>query len=158
WEVFAAGTTTKLGQSIFHIDCGDPDMNGREDCGKPEGDGKDDKKGFINQWVFDGIGGNGVTLECTPEPPPSTSSCEVPASGATVTFTYTVTNTGPVTATNLTVADDRCAPVVGSPITSLPPGASTSLTCTAAVDGTAVNAVTVTGGATCSASAKVATI
>jgi len=133
-------------------------MNGREDCGKLEGDGKDDKKERINRWVFDGMGGNGTTLECTPPPPPSTSSCEIPTTGADVNFTYTVTNTGPATATNLTVTDDRCAPVAGSPIVSLAPGESTTLTCTAPVDATAVDRVVVSGGPSCSGTTNVATI
>jgi hypothetical protein len=40
-------------------------MNGPEDCGKAEGDGKG-QSGFINQWVFEGLAGNGKQLDCTP--------------------------------------------------------------------------------------------
>ena len=158
WDIFAAGTTTKIGQSTFHIDCGDPDMNGREDCGKPEGDGKDNKAGFVNQWVLDGMGGNGVTLDCSPPPPPSTSSCEIPSGGGTVNYTYTVTNTGGVTANNLTVSDDKCAPVAGSPISSLPPGGTATLSCSQSVQTTTLNTVTVSGSPSCSGSAVAAAI
>lgn len=47
WEIFAAGTDTKIGESTFHLSCSDENMNGPEDCGKVQGDGKD-KSGFIN--------------------------------------------------------------------------------------------------------------
>src|SRR5204863_235697 len=123
WEILSAGTDTKIGQSKFKIDCTDPDMSSPAACGDLEGDGKDNKAEFVNMWLLDGMGGNGVTLECSPPPPPSTSSCEIPSGGANVKFTYTVTNTGGVPANNLTVSDNKCAPIAGSPIASLPPGA-----------------------------------
>jgi hypothetical protein len=53
------------GQSTFHLSCSDEDMNGPEDCGKAAGDGKA-KAGYINQWVFTGMAGNGLVLDCTP--------------------------------------------------------------------------------------------
>ena len=43
-------------------------MNGPEDCGKPEGDGKD-KTGTLNDWLFEGMAGNGQAMICTPTPP-----------------------------------------------------------------------------------------
>jgi hypothetical protein len=73
WELFNAGTTVKIGTSTFHLSCSDVDMNGAEDCGKFEGDGKG-KTGFINNWLFAGMAGNGKTLDCgtvTPPPPPA---------------------------------------------------------------------------------------
>ena len=72
WEIFKAGTAEKIGTSTFHLSCSDADMNGAEDCGKFEGDGKG-KVGFINDWLFAGMAGNGKTLDCgtvTPPPPP----------------------------------------------------------------------------------------
>ncbi len=66
WEVFQAGTLTKIGESKFHISCSDPDMNGIEDCGKNEGNGKDNTASLINAWLFEGMKGNGKTLSCTP--------------------------------------------------------------------------------------------
>jgi len=65
WEIFAAGTSTKLGESDFHLSCSDDDMDGPEDCGKTEGDAKG-LSGFINQWIFEGMAGNGLRLDCTP--------------------------------------------------------------------------------------------
>lgn len=73
WEIFNAGTTEKIGTSTFHLSCSDADMNGPEDCGKFEGDGKG-KTGFINDWLFAGMAGNGRTLDCgvvAPPPPPA---------------------------------------------------------------------------------------
>ena len=40
-------------------------MDGSEDCGKREGNGKG-LTGFINDWIFEGMGGNGLILDCTP--------------------------------------------------------------------------------------------
>ena len=65
WEIFAAGTTTKLGNSTFHLSCSDVDMTGPEDCGKAEGDGKG-QTGFINTWKLEGMAGNGQSFLCTP--------------------------------------------------------------------------------------------
>jgi hypothetical protein len=65
WEIFAAGTSTKLGQSTFHLSCSDADMNGPEDCGKDQGNGKG-LPGFINTWILEEIEGSKTTLDCTP--------------------------------------------------------------------------------------------
>ena len=62
--VYHAATGDK-GQSTFHLSCSDEDMNGPEDCGKAAGDGKA-KAGYINQWIFEGMAGNGLVLDCTP--------------------------------------------------------------------------------------------
>jgi hypothetical protein len=53
------------GTSRFHVSCSDNEMNGPEDCGKPQGNGKDNKSG-LNLWTFEGMAGNGLTLDCTP--------------------------------------------------------------------------------------------
>jgi hypothetical protein len=65
WELFNAGTgfTSKIGNSDFHVSCSDVDMNGPEDCGKAEGDAKG-LSGFINQWIFAGMSGNGISINC----------------------------------------------------------------------------------------------
>jgi len=79
--------------------------------------------------------------------------------GNNVTFTYVITNTsGSVTATNVTVVDDKCGPIAGSPIASLAPGASVTLTCTSSIGTTTVNTVTVSGDPNCSACAKAAVV
>jgi hypothetical protein len=65
WEIFRAGTNTKLGESDFHISCSDRDMDGAEDCGKAEGDAKG-LSGFINQWIFKGMVDSDQILACLP--------------------------------------------------------------------------------------------
>ena len=63
----------KLGQSTFHLSCSDADMNSADDCRKAEGDGKSitassalcGGKPCLNDWIFDGMSGAGVTLACT---------------------------------------------------------------------------------------------
>lgn len=80
WEIFNTTTSgAKIGESTFHLSCSDIDMNGPEDCGKLAGDGKA-RAGFINQWIFEGMSGNGKTLGCTPVPPTPAQNCEVLAS------------------------------------------------------------------------------
>jgi len=39
-------------------------MNGPEDCGSAQGNGKDNKSG-LNLWVFEGMAGSGLTLDCS---------------------------------------------------------------------------------------------
>ena len=101
WEIFTAGTETKIGQSTFHLSCSDVNMNGPEDCGKAQGDGKA-KTGFLNNWILEGLSGNGKTLDCTTTPSfPTAENCTVfptaPANCATqgkpkeLVFKYTVT-------------------------------------------------------------------
>ncbi|MEI8048091.1 MAG: hypothetical protein WCI92_11975, partial [Bacteroidota bacterium] len=50
--------------------------------------------------------------------------------GDHITYVFTVTNTGNVTFTNVTVSDPKVGPVSGGPIASLAPGASDHLTFT----------------------------
>jgi hypothetical protein len=64
WEIFDATTGQKLGESAFHLSCSDPNMNGSEDCGLPQGDGKD-KSDVLNDWLLEGIQGEGGVLDCT---------------------------------------------------------------------------------------------
>jgi len=52
-------------------------MNGPEDCGKYEGNAKSTDPGFINLWLFEGMAGNGLTLDCTPEKPELNENCTV---------------------------------------------------------------------------------
>jgi hypothetical protein len=98
WEIFDAGTGTKIGTSDFHLSCSDVDMNGPEDCGKAEGDAKG-LTGFINTWIFAGMSGaNGITIDCgsgsspngncvlTPGPAPDCTSAGHPT---TLVFQYT---------------------------------------------------------------------
>jgi hypothetical protein len=78
WEIFDTTVAgTKIGNSDFHLSCSDADMNGPEDCGKAEGDAKG-LTGFINEWIFAGMAGNGVVVDCFPTPPTATDTCSVP--------------------------------------------------------------------------------
>jgi hypothetical protein len=123
WEIFEAGTSTKIGESTFHLSCSDADMNGPEDCGTREGDGKD-KTGFLNDWLLEGMAGNGQHLICTPTPPEPSDTCELeltpPPSCETIgkptslTFRYTG---GGCAASDNTQDKDACS---GSIDDSLP--------------------------------------
>jgi len=75
WEIFDSTGTTKLGESKFHLTCGDPAMNGVEDCGKNEGNGKYDTPGLINTWILDGMVDDDETLSCTPVVVAAVPSC-----------------------------------------------------------------------------------
>ncbi len=55
WEIFEAGTSTKIGESKFHLSCSDDEMDGAEDCGNNEGDGKGNDAGLINDWILAGM-------------------------------------------------------------------------------------------------------
>lgn len=82
WEIFNAGTITKIGESKFHLSCSDDDMDGPEDCGAVLGNGKDDASGFINAWILELLSGNGAILDCTAGTPDGTGgfeSCEFEA-------------------------------------------------------------------------------
>jgi serine-aspartate repeat-containing protein C/D/E len=63
--------------------------------------------------------------------------------GADVEYTYVITNDGGVTLTNVTVIDDVFGEVPGSPIASIGPGESVTLTLTVFVSGETTNTVTV---------------
>ncbi len=84
WELFNVdgsvyhATAGDKGQSTFHLSCSDEDMNGPEDCGKDAGDGKA-KAGYINQWIFEGMAGNGLVLDCTPAPVAGADACSFEA-------------------------------------------------------------------------------
>jgi hypothetical protein len=49
-------------------------MNGPEDCGKVAGDGKA-LSTYKNWWIFDGMAGNGMVLDCTPVLPDGADAC-----------------------------------------------------------------------------------
>jgi hypothetical protein len=77
------------------------------------------------------------------------------ALGADVNYTYAITNNGATTANNVTVQDDKLGTVPGSPIASLAPGATLTLSARQSLTATTVNTVTVSGnGGQCSAQAK----
>lgn len=76
WEVFNAGTNTKIGESSFHLSCSDSEMNGPEDCGKLLGDNKKNEPKFLNKWLLEGLSGNGKTLSCSASAAfPSAEAC-----------------------------------------------------------------------------------
>ena len=74
WEIFAAGTSQKLGESKFHLSCSDDDMNGSEDCGKAQGNGKSDDSSLLNDWLLEGMVDQSGVLDCTPEPTATTTT------------------------------------------------------------------------------------
>lgn len=51
------------GLSTFHLSCSDVNMDGPEDCGLAAGNGKG-QLGYINEWIFGGLGGKGVQFTC----------------------------------------------------------------------------------------------
>lgn len=60
WEIFNAGTNTKIGESQFHTSCSDSTMDGPEDCGSAQGNGKSNLAtvngwATINTWQFAGL-------------------------------------------------------------------------------------------------------
>jgi serine-aspartate repeat-containing protein C/D/E len=99
WEVFAAGTDTKLGESAFHLSCSDSNMNGPEDCGLPQGNNKGDEDDLLNLWLLEGMAGSDQSFLCNPEPQAPTDSCsftlgDIPScelldKPASLTFKYT---------------------------------------------------------------------
>ncbi|MBT8137043.1 MAG: hypothetical protein KJO54_08540, partial [Gammaproteobacteria bacterium] len=76
WEIFVAGTELKLGESRFHLECGDVEMNGPEDCGLPQGNDKDNKSDLVNDWRLEGIVDDSGELRCT-QAEASTSECQL---------------------------------------------------------------------------------
>jgi len=66
WEIFEAGTDTKIGESKFHLSCSDQEMNGPEDCGTAQGDGKANESGLMNDWLLEGMVDLGGSFDCNP--------------------------------------------------------------------------------------------
>lgn len=64
----------------------------------------------------------GITLD-------KTANASIVAPGQTITYTYTVTNTGNVTLTNIAIGDDRLGPIAPA-ATTLPPNSVTTGTAT----------------------------
>jgi hypothetical protein len=97
FEIFTGGTSTKIGESKFHLSCSDDEMDGPEDCGLPQGNGKDNDGSLVNEWILEGIIDAGGTLDCTTQPIGGTDACtfqSFPASCETgdadfLTFAYT---------------------------------------------------------------------
>jgi hypothetical protein len=54
------------GKSVFHVSCSDGEMNGSEDCGNAQGNGKKNKNDKVNLWLFEGMAGGALGLDCTP--------------------------------------------------------------------------------------------
>jgi hypothetical protein len=106
WELFKAGTDTKLGTSLFHLSCSDADMNGPEDIGKRQGNSKctsADDCGWVNGWELVAMAGNGLSMTspaplppaeaCTVVPAP-TPSCATLGKPSKLTFEYRVETCG----------------------------------------------------------------
>jgi len=66
WEIFDSTGATKLGESIFKLNCWDRAMNGVEDCGKHQGDGKYNDPQYMNDWILEGMADDDESLVCTP--------------------------------------------------------------------------------------------
>ena len=68
WEIYAAGTDIRIGESSFHLSCSDDYMNGPEDCGVTAGDGKDNNQctddDCINDWLFAGMIDKNNEIQC----------------------------------------------------------------------------------------------
>ncbi|TMB10680.1 MAG: hypothetical protein E6J71_26440, partial [Deltaproteobacteria bacterium] len=91
----------------------------------------------------------------------TTGDCQtaLPAGGADVEYTYTITNNAPTTVTGVTVEDDQLGAIPGSPIASIPPGGMATLTAKQFVAATTLNTVTVSGnGGVCTAQASAAVV
>ncbi|MDH3587998.1 MAG: hypothetical protein OEQ74_01210 [Gammaproteobacteria bacterium] len=97
WELFAAGTNTKLGASKFRMDCDDMAMNGPEDCGLRQGNGKDNRAEFINDWLLESVIDSSGLMECSKRSA-SSETCDFQATAADcdlldkinwLTFAYT---------------------------------------------------------------------
>src|SRR5437773_12043402 len=83
----------------------------------------------------------------------------LPAGGGDVEYTYTIKNNAPTTVNNVTVEDDQLGTIAGSPIASIAPGGTATLTATQSVAGTTLNTVTVTGNnGFCEATATAAVV
>lgn len=96
-----------------------------------------------------------ISLTTTEGGTVSSDTCitEIPATGAEVEYTYTITNTGTTTVTGVTVIDDVFGAVPGSPIASILPGNSHTLTMTVPMTEAATNTVVVTAAEGCTANA-----
>jgi len=90
-----------------------------------------------------------VSLTTTEGGTVSSDTCvtELPATGANVEYTYTITNTGNVEITDVNVIDDVFGEVPGSPIPLLMPGETVILTLTEYLSDAITNIVVVTGTA-----------
>jgi len=95
----------KIGESLFHLSCSDPDMNGPEDCGTRQGDGRKNDSKLINDWLFAGMAGK-LTLDCDPTVPVGSDECTISEAGE-VDYTYTIKNIGNVEVFNVTVEDNQ---------------------------------------------------
>jgi hypothetical protein len=102
FELFSNAAMTAAvgtGKSTFHLSCSDADMTDPGDCGNAAGDGKA-RTGYENTWIFDGMGGNGLSFSCSPpnstlewkdscsiDPQPN-PSCTTEGKPTSLTFKY----------------------------------------------------------------------
>ena len=56
------------GSSRFHVSCSDDEMDGEEDCGTRQGNGKGNDAGKVNDWLLEGMIGEGGALDCSALP------------------------------------------------------------------------------------------
>jgi len=66
WEIFLAGTSKPIGESVFHLSCSDGAFNDKTDCNKAAGDGKSNDPALINKWRVRGItAASGSGFDCS---------------------------------------------------------------------------------------------
>ena len=134
WELYAAGTLNKIGESAFHLSCSDQEMNGPEDCGVPAGDGKSNDKcsegngSCLNLWQFEGLIDMHGEINCNEDYPTepilgASSACQV-SGDSPVNYQYRLSNIGHLPIEVETVVDSLLGPLPGAPEQALQPGDS----------------------------------
>ena len=140
-HIFDPATGALIEEIVFHTSCSKP-LNVGDQFGSVK---------IVELTTTEG------GLPAPPAPADVASECTVMAPGEVVEFTYTVTNIGDVAVTDITVMDDQLGEIPGSPIASLGPFESATLTTDTLVTETTTNIVTVTGyagAAQCQATAS----
>ena len=118
WDIYQAGTTTRIGQSRFSLTCPDTGVNGQDDCFLPAGDNDgtaichldaNTEVACISAWNYEGMAGNSQVLDCNALANASTAKddCEASTGGGRVIHHYSVYDSGQWKSAVATV--NRCA-------------------------------------------------
>lgn len=135
-QLFASGTHSTIGFSMFNLKCNDKDMNDPEDCGNNVGGLKNSG---VEDWIFEGMSGEGGNfLDCTTT---FTDACTIPGppEDFEVTYFYSVLNRGSDPLWDIALDDDKLG-LVGGPI-DLQPGEMLTFTRTTQITETTTNTV-----------------
>jgi len=154
WEIFIAGTNTKIGESSFHLSCSDSEMKNPQDCGKPAGDGKNNDKctggdgRCLNDWIFEGLVDKEGEINCTEDYPTNQlgmewSTCEISGSGF-VNFQYSLI-AGSESVHIQSVTDSALGALPGVPPEALSPGGSASFYYSDQVEQSQIRQLSITG-------------